>query len=294
MCVLIQSYCLFLVLSVDCYACTVWCEHCWRACLNIVAILIYFVAHVTLSLLVYDFYWAVHINIMCLSPLNYQALSFCFPCCDHFWWLFPCVSGFWENVQQFIPCLSFFFFLKVEISSRKLIPLFSPGSVRSDPASWDNCDQVFTDELHVSSFPDRFPHYAWTNVDGSGVYACLGVSRHLHFWQNDRGLLRATAVTWEWNGHRIRVSTQSWPWRRKFFPPLLPGFERTTFRSLQRQGILQQCWARVHWTKAHIYTCTWCPVCTWSNIPPTRRYKAICNLSLSLSSLAGLLTEFCS
>ena len=35
-------------------------------------------------------------------------------------------------------------------------------------------------------------------------------------WQNDRGLLRATAITRGWNGHRIRGSTQSWLWRRKF------------------------------------------------------------------------------
>ena len=27
------------------------------------------------------------------------------------WWLFPGMQGFWENVQQFIPCLCFFFFL---------------------------------------------------------------------------------------------------------------------------------------------------------------------------------------
>ena len=26
------------------------------------------------------------------------------------------------------------------------------------------------------------------------VYACLAVTSHLHFWQNDRDLLRATAV----------------------------------------------------------------------------------------------------
>ena len=51
---------------------------------------------------------------------------------------------------------------------------------------------------------------------GSRVYAWLGVTCHLHFWQNDQSLLRATAVTRGWNGHRIRVSTQSWLWRRKF------------------------------------------------------------------------------
>ena len=27
------------------------------------------------------------------------------------------------------------------------------------------------------------------------VYACLAVTCHLHIWQNERGLLRATAVT---------------------------------------------------------------------------------------------------
>ena len=30
----------------------------------------------------------------------------------------------------------------------------------------------------------------------------LAVTCHLHFWQNDRGLLRATAVTRGWNGYR--------------------------------------------------------------------------------------------
>ena len=33
------------------------------------------------------------------------------------------------------------------------------------------------------------------------VYACLAVTCHLHFWQNDRNLLRATAVTRRWNGY---------------------------------------------------------------------------------------------
>ena len=34
------------------------------------------------------------------------------------------------------------------------------------------------------------------------VYARLAVTCHLHFWQNDRDLLRATAVTQGWNGYR--------------------------------------------------------------------------------------------
>ena len=90
----------------------------------------------------------------------------------------------------------------------------------------DDCSRMFPDKLRVSSFSDRFPHYAWraaysTHFDFVGtrvyaVYACFSVTCHLHFWQNGRGLLRATAVTWGWNGHRIRVGTQSGLWRRKF------------------------------------------------------------------------------
>ena len=67
-------------------------------------------------------------------------------------------------------------FFKVEIRSRTLNPLLRPASDHSGSAR--------------------------------GVYACLGVTCHLHFWQNDRGLLRATAVTRGWNEHRIRVGTQ--------------------------------------------------------------------------------------
>ena len=33
------------------------------------------------------------------------------------------------------------------------------------------------------------------------VYAHLVVTSHLHFWQNDRDLLRAAVVTWGRNGY---------------------------------------------------------------------------------------------
>ena len=69
------------------------------------------------------------------------------------------------------PCLrfSFFFFFGGggggwgggcfvrAISSRTLIPLFTPGIVHSGLASGDVCDKVFPDELRVSSFLDRVP-----------------------------------------------------------------------------------------------------------------------------------------
>ena len=50
----------------------------------------------------------------------------------------------------------------VKISSRTLIPLFRPGSIHSGSPSLDDCGRVFPDQLRVSSFPDRFPYYAWT------------------------------------------------------------------------------------------------------------------------------------
>ena len=138
---------------------------------------------------------------------------------------------------------------------------------------------MFPDE-----FPDSFSHYAWTAAQsvhsdfvGSEVYACLGVTCHLHFWQNDRDLLRAIVLTRGWNGHRVRVSIQSLTLEKKIspaasagrshlkvynfhcsntvveqtlnksqhtkltlekkiLPPLLLGFELTTFRSRVRRS----------------------------------------------------------
>ena len=104
----------------------------------------------------------------------------------------------------------------VEISSHEPISLFLPGSVHSSSASWDDCERSFPDQLRVSAarFLGRFPHYAWTaqsshsDFVGLGVYACLDITCLPLFWQNGRGLLRATGVTRGWNGHRIRVSTK--------------------------------------------------------------------------------------
>ena len=46
------------------------------------------------------------------------------------------------------------------------------------------------------------------------VYACLAVTFHLRFWQNGRGLLRATVVTRGWNGYRNNERPQ--PLKRKY------------------------------------------------------------------------------
>ena len=51
-------------------------------------------------------------------------------------WLYSRLRAFLENTRPFTPRLRFFFFFKVEIRSRTLIPLFMPGSVYSGSASW--------------------------------------------------------------------------------------------------------------------------------------------------------------
>ena len=43
-------------------------------------------------------------------------------------------------------------------------------------------------------------HFIQSNI--GRVHASLAKTCHLHFWQNDRDLLRATAVTRGWNGYR--------------------------------------------------------------------------------------------
>ena len=68
------------------------------------------------------------------------------------------------------------------------------------------------------------------------VYACLAVTCHLHFWQNDRDLLRATAVTRGWNGYRNKSHHRKSTLEKKILPPLLQGFEPATFQSRVRRS----------------------------------------------------------
>ena len=66
------------------------------------------------------------------------------------------------------------------------------------------------------------------------VYACLAVTCHLHFWQHDWDLLRATAVTQGWNRYRNKSQHRKLTLERKILPPLLQGFEPATFQSRVR------------------------------------------------------------
>ena len=49
------------------------------------------------------------------------------------------------------------------------------------------------------------------------VYACLAVTCHQHFWQDDRDLLRATAVTRGWNGYWNRSQHRKLTLEKNFF-----------------------------------------------------------------------------
>ena len=60
---------------------------------------------------------------------------------------------------------------------------------------------------------------------------CLAVTCNLHFWQNDLGLLCATAVTQGWNGYPNKSQHRKLTLEKKIHPPLLQGFEPTTFWS---------------------------------------------------------------
>ena len=68
------------------------------------------------------------------------------------------------------------------------------------------------------------------------VYAWLAVTCHLHFWQKDRDILRATAVTRGWNGYRNKSQHRKSTLEKKILPPLLQGFEPATFQSRVRRS----------------------------------------------------------
>ena len=68
------------------------------------------------------------------------------------------------------------------------------------------------------------------------VYACLAVTCHLHFWQNDRDLLRATVVTRGWNGYRNKSQHRKSTLEKKILPPFQQGFKPTIFQSRVRRS----------------------------------------------------------
>ena len=123
-------------------------------------------------------------------------------------------------LPSFLFFFFFFFFKKISLkqswlpafSSRAPVPLFRSGSVNNhSSASWDHCGQVFPDELRVSSF--------------STLCLDIIVNPLRNRWVRDVYVLKwnlppALLAEWPgsftchcgntgWNGHRIRVSTES-------------------------------------------------------------------------------------
>ena len=54
---------------------------------------------------------------------------------------------------------------------------------------------------------------------------CLAITCHLHFWRDDRDLLRATAVTRGWNGYRNKSAEKVDPGEEN--SPAAPAGTRT-------------------------------------------------------------------
>ena len=78
------------------------------------------------------------------------------------------------------------------------------------------------------------PKHRFNKIHIRKVYACLAVTCHLHFWQNDRDFLRATVVTRGWNGYRNKSQHRKSTLEKKILPPFQQGFEPATFQSRVR------------------------------------------------------------
>ena len=57
------------------------------------------------------------------------------------------------------------------------------------------------------------------------MHACLAVTCHLHFWQNDQDLLHAGVVTQGWNGFRNKSWHRKLTLEKTILLLLLQGFE---------------------------------------------------------------------
>ena len=62
------------------------------------------------------------------------------------------------------------------------------------------------------------PVYTFIRNHVPGVYVCLAVTWHFHFWQNDRDLLRVTALTRGLNGYRNESTQKVDPGEKKKLP----------------------------------------------------------------------------
>ena len=67
-------------------------------------------------------------------------------------------------------------------------------------ATWNRCRLGASCVYTIQQCTSLQCHFIRSHM--CSVHVCLAVTCHLHFWQNDRELLRAAAVTRGWNEYR--------------------------------------------------------------------------------------------
>ena len=94
-------------------------------------------------------------------------------------------------------------------------------------------------QAHVLCTPyNHAPVYSITSCEATCIrrlHMCLDVTCHLRFWQNDRDLLRATAVTRGWNVNQNKSQHRKLTLEKTILPSLLSGLEPATFLSRGRR-----------------------------------------------------------
>ena len=86
-------------------------------------------------------------------------------------------------------------------------------------ATW-NCCRLGASSVHLTTM-HQFTVSLYSKLQTLDAFV-FSVSCHLHFWQYDRDLLCATAVTRKWNGYQNKSQHRKLTLEKKILPPLLP------------------------------------------------------------------------
>jgi len=100
-------------------------------------------------------------------------------------------------------------------------------------ATWNCCylstGSVYTIQVLCTPYNHAPCHFIQSHIHK--MYACLAVTCHLHFWQNDWDLLHATVVTRGRNRYWNKSQHRKLTLEKKTVLPLLLGFKPATFQS---------------------------------------------------------------
>ena len=88
-------------------------------------------------------------------------------------------------------------------------------------ATWNYCRLGASSVYTIQPCTSLQCHFIQSHI--GRVYVCLAVTCHLHFWQNDLDILRATAVTLGWNVYRNKSQHSNLTLEKKILPPLQSG-----------------------------------------------------------------------